>query len=362
MSEVLERAAGFDGEPNPRALAQRMVALKALARAEGYFNVTLLEQAVRCVELAAVPALAFLLLAIGGYAAVAGALVLAVHYPRTAYLGHDLAHNHWGPRADAKPRFMLAATALLQGFGAAWWVAKHELHHAFPNACRSSDNGFLTPIDGDIASAPWIIWDKALVEYHSAANTSAFARLVGALMSRLQVPLFFPLLSLSRFNWSWQSIATALREKKRGEGALCAAHWLLGMTLAGLITTGPAWTGWVWFLSAQLLGGLALGLVFVLNHTGMEVYDASKAGGYYDRQARATRNTPSTRFFDWATGGLNSQIEHHMFPTMARRNLSKMRAATKKAMLDCGYAYEEMKNREALQAVLGALSEAARAR
>jgi len=43
--------------------------------------------------------------------------------------------------------------------------------------------------------------------------------------------------------------------------------------------------------------------------------------GFYDRQARSTRNTPSSVVLDWLTGGLNSQIEHHMFPTMARRNL-----------------------------------------
>jgi fatty acid desaturase len=102
-------------------------------------------------------------------------------------------------------------------------------------------------------------------------------------------------------------------------------------------------------------------MVFVLNHTGMEVYDASQAGGFYDRQARATRNTPSSIFFDWLTGGLNSQIEHHMFPTMARGNLRKMRALTRNAMLECGYAYEELKNWEALRAVLNSLSDAARA-
>jgi len=124
---------------------------------------------------------------------------------------------------------------------------------------------------------------------------------------------------------------------------------------------GPAWTGAAWFLCAQLLGGFLLAIVFVLNHTGMEVYDASKAGGFYDRQARATRNTPSSIIFDWITGGLNSQIEHHMFPTMARRNLPKMRALTKAAVLECGYAYEELKNRDALRAVLVSLSDAARA-
>ena len=287
-----------------------MTALKALAREKGYFNVSPWEQALRCVELAAAPALAFALLTMGGVAAVVGSL----HYPRTAFLGHDLAHNHWGPRNDAKPRFMLGLVALFQGFGSTWWVEKHELHHAFPNACRVDDNGVLTPIDGDIDSSPWIVWDKALSEHNSNASKSP---------------------------------------------SLCAAHWILGLALAMLLTPGPAWTGAVWFLGAQLVGGFLLAIVFVLNHTGMGVYDASEAGGFYDRQARATRNTPSSLFFDWITGGLNSQIEHHMFPTMARRNLTKMRALTRAAMLECGYAYEEMRNLEALSATVNALRDAA---
>ena len=136
---------------------------------------------------------------------------------------------------------------------------------------------------------------------------------------------------------------------------------MLGLTLAGFLTPGAAWTGWVWFLVAQLIGGLILACVFVLSHTGMEVYDASDAEGFYDRQARSTRDTPTSAFFDWLAGGLNSQIEHHMFPTMARRNLPKMREATRQAMEECGYAYEELANRDAMTAVLSALGKAAKA-
>jgi fatty acid desaturase len=338
-----------------------MSALKALAREKGYYRVPLWEQALRLFEVVAMPVLAFFLLTQGGVAAAAGALVLAMHYPRTAYLGHDIAHTHWGPRNDPKPRLMLSVVALAQGFGSAWWVEKHELHHSFPNACRVGEDGVLAPIDGDIDSAPWLVWDKALAKYNLEARKSAWGSVLSYIMPRLQVPLFMPLLALARFNWSWQSIETAARKKRPLEAALCVAHWVIGLTLAGVLTPGPFWTGWLWFLSAQLIGGFILGAVFVLNHTGMEVYDASASNGFYDRQARSTRNTPSSVFFDWATGGLNSQIEHHMFPTMARRNLSKMREATRKAMLECGYAYEQLSNREAMKAVLSTLSEASRA-
>lgn len=338
-----------------------MATLKTLAREKGYFQVPVWEQALRCIELVAVPVLAFTLLAQGGMAAVAGAIILAIHYPRTAYLGHDVAHNQWGPRDGRKPRFMLGAVSLFQGFGSTWWVEKHELHHSFPNGCKVGDDGVLTPIDGDIDSVPWIVWDKALTPYNAKARNTTWEKALSYVMPRFQVPLFFPLLSLARFNWSWQSIEIAARKQNNLEAALCVAHWVVGLTLAGFLTPGPAWTGWLWFLSAQLLGGLILAVVFVLSHTGMEVYDASAAKGFYDRQARSTRNTPSSAFLDWLTGGLNSQIEHHMFPTMARRNLPKMRDATRKAMMECGYAYEELENGEAMRAVLSSLTEAARA-
>ena len=46
--------------------------------------------------------------------------------------------------------------------------------------------------------------------------------------------------------------------------------------------------------TAQFIGGTILACVFVLSHTGMDVYDANDAEGFYDRQARSTRDTPTS--------------------------------------------------------------------
>jgi fatty acid desaturase len=353
--------AGPDGLADAKGLAQRIAALRIWAREKGYYSVPFWEQALRCAELVAAPALAFALLAQGGIAAALGMLVLGLHYPRTGYLGHDVAHGQWGPRGETKARIMLWLVSLAQGYGPTWWVEKHELHHAFPNACRVEKDGTRAPIDGDIDSPPWLVWDKSLAQYNAKARQSGLGRALSFLLPRFQVPLFFPLLSIARLNWSWQSIDVAVKKKQWAEATLSVAHWILGFTLAGILTPGPAWTGWLWFLGAQLLGGFILAFVFVLNHTGMEVYDAAEAKGFYDRQARSTRNTPSSPFRDWLTGGLNSQVEHHMFPSLSRRHLAKMREATKAAMLECGYAYVTLGNREAMRAVFSALDEAARA-
>jgi fatty acid desaturase len=353
--------AAIVGPTDARTLARRMAELREWAREQGYYRVPVWEQALRCLELVGAPALAFFLLAQGGVYAALGALVLGLHYPRTAYLGHDVAHNQWGLRSDRKGRWMLRAVSLAQGFGSSWWVEKHELHHAFPNACKVAADGTRTPIDGDIDSPPWLVWDKSLKDYNDKARETGLGRALAFLLPRYQVPLFFPILSIARFNWSWQSVEVALRDNQRLEAALCVAHWVLGFALAGLLAPGPFWTGWLWFIGAQLIGGFILAFVFVLNHTGMEVYDAEDAKGFYDRQARSTRNTPTSAVLDFLTGGLNSQIEHHMFPSLSRRQLPKMRAVTAAAMRDCGYDYVTLGNRDAMYAVLFALDEAARA-
>jgi len=346
--------------PDAKALARRMGELKVVAREKGYFEITLWEQIFRISELLLAPLIAFTLLTQGGFSAFIGMLLLGIHFPRTAYLSHDIAHEQWGPRKSKYAQFMFMLVELMQGFGPTWWVEKHELHHAFPNACKTDADGVLTPIDGDIDARPFIVWDKALADFNLKLD-SPTGRSIALLLARIQTLLFFPMLSIARFNWSWQSIEVAFRNGKNLEAALCIGHWILGLTIAGFLTPGAAWTGWAWFLIAQCIGGLILACVFVLSHTGMEVYDATNAEGFYDRQARSTRNTPTSVFFDWLAGGLNSQIEHHMFPTMARRYLAQMREPTRQVMIECGYQYESITNRAAMAEVMRALKEASAA-
>ncbi|CAI5938912.1 unnamed protein product [Closterium sp. NIES-64] len=48
----------------------------------------------------------------------------------------------------------------------------------------------------------------------------------------------------------------------------------------------------------------------------MEIYNEGK--DFYTAQIVTTRNVSDGLFNDWFTGGLNKQLEHHLFPTMPR--------------------------------------------
>jgi fatty acid desaturase len=69
------------------------------------------------------------------------------------------------------------------------------------------------------------------------------------------------------------------------------------------------------------LFGLHLGSVFAPNHKGMEMPDDDSNWGHLEKQVLTSRNVKGGLVTDWMMGGLNYQIEHHLFPSMPRANL-----------------------------------------
>lgn len=88
----------------------------------------------------------------------------------------------------------------------------------------------------------------------------------------------------------------------------------------------------------QILAGFMLALVFVQSHNGMEVYMGGK--DFVSAQLVSTRNIDSTLFMDWFTGGLNYQIEHHLYPTMPRHNLRRAKPLVEQFCREHGFVYE----------------------
>jgi acyl-lipid Delta6-acetylenase / acyl-lipid (9-3)-desaturase len=88
----------------------------------------------------------------------------------------------------------------------------------------------------------------------------------------------------------------------------------------------------------QVLAGFMMALVFVQSHNGMEVYMEGK--DFVTAQMISTRNIDSNMWLDWFTGGLNYQIEHHLFPTLPRHNLKRAKEWVLKFCKEHGFRYE----------------------
>jgi fatty acid desaturase len=82
----------------------------------------------------------------------------------------------------------------------------------------------------------------------------------------------------------------------------------------------------VFVVVQQGLFGLYLGCSFAPNHKGMPMLAADDQTDFLRRQVLTSRNVRGGLLTDFALGGLNYQIEHHLFPSMPRPNLRHSRA------------------------------------
>lgn len=233
------------------------------------------------------------------------AAVLAVTSAQFGFLAHDAAHRQVFSSHGANAW----AARLLAGVGAGlsvgWWTGKHNRHHSGPNQ-----------VDRDPDIAPGVlVFDPA----DAAARTGTLGRWF---LDR-QGWAFFPLLLLEGLQLHVAGLRELLtradlphRRLELGIIAVRLAAFLLVVAL--VLPPGLA----VAFVGVQLgLFGLLMGGAFAPNHKGMPIVPAGTRVDFVSRQVLMSRNIDGGRLIDVAMGGLNHQIEHHLFPSMARPNL-----------------------------------------
>jgi len=110
------------------------------------------------------------------------------------------------------------------------------------------------------------------------------------------------------------------------------------------------WQFVVGFLCMHFAEGLVLGLVFQLAHLveGTEIVDVNEEGNIEEawavHQMKTTANFASTSFLaTFLCGGLNMQVEHHMFPKICHIHYTNLVPIVRKTAAEFGVPYHENK-------------------
>jgi fatty acid desaturase len=154
------------------------------------------------------------------------------------------------------------------------------------------------------------------------AGQARLSRGVFRVVYRCQAFLFFPMLLGEAFSVHIASIrALSSRARKHwlAEAALLAGHIAAFLAVAFLVMSPVKAV--VFILIQQGLFGVYLGASFAPNHKGMPVLRPEDNHDFLRRQVLTSRNIRGGWFTDLALGGLNYQIEHHLFPSMPRPSL-----------------------------------------
>jgi fatty acid desaturase len=251
------------------------------------------------------------------------AVFLAFAFTQIAFLGHDAGHRQIFATRRANRLLGLVLGNLLIGVSYTWWVGKHNRHHRNPNH---------TDLDPDVTIG---------VLAFTAAQASDKRGLVRAVV-RFQAYLFFPLLLLEAGHLHAASIKAVLggRERlDRVEALLLLVH--AGAYLAALLLVLSPLRAAAFLLLQQGLFGLYLGCCFAPNHKGMPILQDGKEPDYLRRQVLTSRNVRGSRVVDFLMGGLNYQIEHHLFPSMPRPNLRHAQPLVRAFCTERGISYSE---------------------
>jgi fatty acid desaturase len=228
---------------------------------------------------------------------------LAVISGQIAFLAHDAGHRQIFRTRRPNDLLGLAHANLLLGVSYGWWVGKHNRHHSNPN---HEDR------DPDI--------NIGAVAF--TARQARARRGVAGVMARHQAYLFFPMLLGEAVHLHAASVRALLGgtvRHKRVEALLLLAHFAAYLTPLLLVLSPLRALAFV--IVQQGLLGLYLGCAFAPNHKGMPVLSEQDELDFLRRQVLTSRNVRGGRLVDWMLGGLNYQIEHHLFPSLPRPSL-----------------------------------------
>eukprot|EP01041_Mallomonas_annulata_P000813 gene813-1588_t len=324
-----------------RELRVKMVAAGLFQASYGFYvykilsNIAILLASVLCVTLSK----SFLVHMLG-------AIFLATFWQQCGWLAHDFLHHQVFKNRAYGDLMGVIVGDLFQGFSVGWWKSKHNTHHAVPNLHESSPESH--DGDPDIDTMPILAWTLKMAE---TAKNSPFGRF----MITWQAVLYFPVLLFARLSWlhqSWVfvfggvgqwSVKGAEMDIKSSKHSFLEKIALIIHHSATfyLLTFMPLSHAIAFYALAQTLCGLMLAIVFGLGHNGMAVYPADQRPDFWKLQVTTTRNVSSNWFSDWFCGGLQYQVDHHLFPMVPRHHLKAVHVLVESFCKEHNVTYHE---------------------
>ena len=251
---------------------------------------------------------------------------------------HDAAHGSFSKSGWLNKLF--AATMYFIGGNIFNWRVQHNImHHTFTNV-----EGFDEDIEqkGSLRLSP----HTQLKKFHRYQHIYAFFLYCLMTLSRA-VSEFGQLIRYNRSGLTHQQGSTPVKEMFRL--IISKAAYLFIILVLPLIVSGYSW--WLvilGFLIMHLVAGFFMSVVFQMAHVveGAEHPLPDVTGNIYNEwtihELETTVNfAPKSRFLGWMIGGLNYQIEHHLFPNICHVHYKAISPIVEKTAKEFGLRYNQ---------------------
>ncbi|WP_297442801.1 acyl-CoA desaturase [Sulfurimonas sp.] len=240
------------------------------------------------------------------YKSIAVGLFMSLVFTRAVFISHDILHTQYFKNKSLSFKLSYPFAAIILSNSSSWWDFKHNInHHTWCNIVEKDVD--INAMDGAFThrpgKKPWLQKTKYLVFW-------------GAMF------FMYPAFIVQSYNF-------VIKRKKWGELALMLLHWPI--IWGPIFYLLPFFDAAVIYLTLNFTLSPWLAFGFITNHLGCEVFDKEEGDklSWMELQMRTSRSLSGGAFVHWFYGGLNTQIEHHLFPKAPRFNLLKIQKMTK---------------------------------
>lgn len=261
------------------------------------------------------------------------ALVASLSLLTMGYVGHDAGHFALSKKRWVNDVWGHFGMTFLCGMSFGFWRSRHNLHHVHCQEVEGDPDmhfGVLFSVYPDSAS-----WQTPL----------------GRIFLRIQKWAFWPLASFYWVTLRYDGIRDLFQRPKetKVDRFVMPLHWIVLVVVPALLI------GWhaalLAYVTVSCVSSLMTASVFIPNHIGMRRLGREHGLGYLEQQVTTSRNISNPRLLDFYYGGLNSQIEHHLFPRVAHNRYRRMRAVVRGFCAERRIPYEEVSLYRALASV-----------
>ncbi len=263
------------------------------------------------------------------------AVYLAFVFTQIGLLGHEAGHRQMFHDSWKHDLIALIGGNLVVGMSYAWWLDKHNAHHSNPNHMD---------MDPDI--------EIPFLEFTGMEDLSGIGKFRQFLVKH-QALIFLPALMTVSLGLQYNGVDFLLRKKAKYqvlEWILMIAHFALYFAI--IFSRFVWWQAIIFIVVHQAVTGVYLGSIFAPNHKGMPVLERESTMDFLHRQVLTARNIHANPITDFVYGGLNYQIEHHLFPSMPRNKLKQAQQIIKPFCQSHDISYHETNVIQAFKEIL----------
>ncbi len=260
-----------------------------------------------------------------------------------AFIGFNICHDALHGSYSSKPWINNSLGFLFNIIGAnvyIWKITHNKIHHTYTN---------IVGHDGDLEIAPGMVRVSTTEKHYP--------------IHRYQHIYAFFLYSLASMSWFFKKDYKKFFQKKIGQHennhpkieyfklfVYKLMYYSLFIIIPLVVMDITWWQFIVGFLSLNLAMGLVIGLVFQLAHLVEQTSlshpeeDENIEEAWAQHQMRTTANfARKSRLATFLCGGLNYQVEHHLFPKICHIHYPAISGIVKETATEFDLPYHENK-------------------